>query len=123
MLLLTKAIRKKMEENHRRVWGGESFILTDVADELSGNIEPVVKLFYPAGSATYLLSEISGDIAFGLCDLGHGSPELGNVSMDELERFHGKFGLGFERDRWFRPTGKTMNEYAQESRAVGHIVA
>ena len=41
---------------------------------------PVVKLFTPDASATWLLAEIDPqdpDRAFGLCDLGFGFPELG----------------------------------------------
>ncbi len=48
---------------------------------------PVVKFFMPDGGATWLLSEIDPeypDIAFGLCDLGMGFPELGSVSLSEL---------------------------------------
>ena len=48
----------------------------------------VVKLFSIGGSATWLLSELNPfepTIAYGLCDLGMGSPELGYVSLEELE--------------------------------------
>jgi hypothetical protein len=40
---------------------------------------PVVKLFTPDAGATWLLTEIdpaNPDIAFGLCDLALGTPEL-----------------------------------------------
>jgi hypothetical protein len=46
------------------------------------DVFPVVKLFVPWGAATWLLSELDPedeDIAFGLCDLGFGCPELGSV--------------------------------------------
>ncbi len=49
---------------------------------------PVVKLFYPLSPATWLLSEVNPydkDTLFGLCDMGVGCPELGSVSLDELE--------------------------------------
>jgi Protein of unknown function (DUF2958) len=42
--------------------------------------KPVVKLFTPDAYATWLLTEIDptdSDRAFGLCDPGHGHPELG----------------------------------------------
>ena len=48
---------------------------------------PVVKLFTPDANATWLLTELDpqdADRAFGLCDLGLGSPELGYVSLAEL---------------------------------------
>jgi hypothetical protein len=86
---------------------------------------PVVKLFTPDGSATWLLSEIhpdDPDIAFGLCDLGMGSPELGSVSLSELASVRGKLGLPIERDRWFE-ADKTLTAYASEARAAGYIKA
>ncbi|WP_316159457.1 DUF2958 domain-containing protein [Bradyrhizobium sp. SZCCHNRI3042] len=58
----------------------------------------VVKLFCPWGAATWLLTELypeDPDIAFGLCCLGMGCPELGNVSLSELESV--KVGTGRDR--------------------------
>jgi hypothetical protein len=66
----------------------------------------VVKLFTPDAGATWLLSELdpdSSDRAFGLCDLGLGSPELGYVSLSELTTLRGRLGLPVERDRFFHP--------------------
>lgn len=66
--------------------------------------KPVVKLFTPDANATWLLTEIDPedqDIAFGLCDLGLGFPELGPVSLSELHEFRGPFGLKIERDLSF----------------------
>lgn len=85
---------------------------------------PVVKLFYPAGAATWLISEVdpkNPDQAFGLCDLGQGTPELGYVSLSELQGIRGRFGLGIERDRWFRPAGP-MSKYVAAADAAGRIV-
>ncbi len=51
------------------------------------DFRPVVKLFTPWANGTWLLSELSPsdpDIAFGLCDLGQGTPDLGYVSLSEL---------------------------------------
>ncbi len=48
---------------------------------------PVVKLYLPGTNCTWLINEIypnAPQIAFGLCDLGLGFPELGNVSLAEL---------------------------------------
>tara|TARA_R110000868_G_scaffold288698_2_gene548977 strand:- start:407 stop:685 length:279 start_codon:yes stop_codon:yes gene_type:complete len=92
----------------------------------------VVKFFTPWGGATWLLSEITeegdsdagaGDsIMFGLCDLGLGEPELGYVSLRELEGIRGPFGLRVERDRWFT-ANKTLGEYAADAREKGRIAA
>lgn len=42
--------------------------------------KPIVKLFTPDGNCTWLLSELDPEnplVAFGLCDLGVGFPEMG----------------------------------------------
>lgn len=69
---------------------------------------PVVKLFTPDGACTWLLAELDpedNDIAFGLCDLGMGFPELGSVRISELESARGKLGLAIERDRHWQARG------------------
>ena len=86
---------------------------------------PVVKLFCPWGAATWLLSELDPedeDIAFGLCDLGFGCPELGSVRLSELAAVRGPAGLTIERDRHFKPT-KSLTAYAAEASDKGRIVA
>lgn len=86
---------------------------------------PVVKLFTPDAGATWLLTEIDpedSDIAFGLCDLGLGYPELGTVSLAEIAALRGKLGLPVERDRTFRAT-KPISVYADEAARAGAIVA
>ena len=84
---------------------------------------PVVKLFTPDAQCTWLLSELDPDepdIAFGLCDLGMGTPELGSVSMSELASVRGLLGLPIERDKYFVAT-KTISAYAAEARGIGYI--
>ena len=86
-------------------------------------LKPVLKLFAPWGGATWLITEMDERrILFGLCDLGMGCPELGYVSLDELEGAKGPFGLKIERDMHFEPN-KTLAEYADEARALGRINA
>ena len=84
---------------------------------------PVVKLFNPTGAATWLLSEMlphNLDLLFGLCDLGMGYPELGYVSLTELEGVTGRLGLGIERDLHFE--GRfPLSVYAEAARAAGSI--
>lgn len=64
---------------------------------------PVVKFFLPGTGCTWVLTEMEPDGAcFGLCDLGHGEPELGYVRVDELESIKGPAGLTVERDLHFR---------------------
>lgn len=92
---------------------------------LKGGDTPVLKLFCPWGSATWLISEMDPEdhnMLFGLCDLGHGFPELGWVYLPELEAIRGPAGLKIERDMWFTP-GMTLVEYADRARVEGRIVA
>lgn len=89
------------------------------------DFEPVVKLFCPWGAATWLLSELDpedNDIAFGLCDLGMGCPELGSVRISEIEELKGPMGLRIERDIHFK-ANKTLVAYADEARLHQRITA
>lgn len=84
---------------------------------------PVVKLFTPDAQCTWLLSELdpdNPDIAFGLCDLGLGTPELGSVSLSEIASVRGRLGLPVERDMSFAAK-KTLTDYAAEAREHGYI--
>jgi hypothetical protein len=85
--------------------------------------EPCAKLFLPWTSGTWLLTECDADgLAFGLCDLGFGTPECGYVSLDEIIAVRGPGGLHVEEDIHFRAT-KTLNEYAREALSRGYILA
>jgi len=89
------------------------------------DFRPVVKLVTPDANCTWLLSELDPedpDIAFGLCDLGLGTPELGSVRITEIENLRGPFGLRAERDHFFKAE-KSLNAYAAEARDRGHIAA
>ncbi len=86
---------------------------------------PVVKIFNPMGSATWLINEMdptTPDLLVGLCELGMGSPEYGGVSRADLENFrNSQTGLGLERDRFFQATSK-MSGYINAATMAGHIV-
>jgi len=58
------------------------------------DFRPIVKLFTPDAQCTWLLTELDPDtgLAFGLCDLSMGEPELGYVSLAELRAVRGKLG-------------------------------
>ena len=119
MKLLTADIRKKLLRN------GRLHQQRDKAGEPEPDFQPVMKLFTPDAGCTWLLTEIDPedpDIAFGLCDLGLGYPELGSVSLSELEAVRGKLNLPVERDLYFTAT-KTLSAHADEARAHGAIKA
>ncbi|WP_234607591.1 DUF2958 domain-containing protein [Dyadobacter chenwenxiniae] len=59
----------------------------EVQNDLAKDHAPVVKLHSKYGKAIWLLSELdaANNIAFGLCDLAQGKPELSYVSITDLE--------------------------------------
>ena len=117
MKLLTKDLREKLLANGRE----QAKVKGTKAER---DFFPVVKFFYPAGAATWLITEADPDepdILFGLCDLGHGFPEVGSVRLSELEHFRGAFGLGIERDLHFEAKAP-LSRYADAAREAGCIV-
>lgn len=111
--MIPAVLRAQMTANYRANFGKSRM----------SDFKPVIKIFDPSGSATWLLSELGPDeIAFGLCDLGMGCPELGYVSVYELAAQRNRLGLLLEIDKHFRPT-KGLAEYAADARAKGRIVA
>lgn len=112
--LLTAAVRRQLLENGQRSRSQPDF---DPA--------PVVKLFTPDANATWLLTELNPDnpdLAFGLCDLGLGSPELGYVLLTELASIRGRLRLSVERDRWFASV-EPLSVHLQRARERGRIAA
>ena len=96
MKLLTKDIRARLLRNGRiRQQLAEKPVPAEAGIEAEADFVPVVKLFTPDAGCTWLLSELDPedpDIAFGLCDLGMGFPELGAVRISELESARGPLG-------------------------------
>ena len=119
MKLLTKAIEAKLVKN---------FKVNEACRLKDGNtkdFKPVLKLFNPCGSGTWLISELDPEdnsTMFGLSDLGMGSASLGYVSLAELTSVRLSFGLGIERDLSFK-ADKTLGEYAKQARLIGRIQA
>lgn len=94
------------------------------AAEAEHDPKPCIKIFTPDAGATWLLTEIDPedqDRAFGLCDLGLGSPELGYVSLSEIAGLKGRMGLPVEIDRHFRAQ-HPISRYAEIARMAGRIV-
>jgi hypothetical protein len=118
MNLITSAQRQKLLDN-----GRAQRAAIDRQDQAI-DFDPVVKLFTPDGNATWLLTELdpTGEyLAFGLCDLGLGEPELGYVSLHELAAARGPLGLPLEQDLHFTPTRK-IAAYAELAREHRRIV-
>jgi hypothetical protein len=86
MKLLTADIRERLLRN------GRIRHQLELTSEAEPDFLPVVKLFTPDAACTWVLTELDPDdpdIAFGLCDLGIGFPELGSVSLSELASIRG----------------------------------
>jgi len=119
MKLITKHQELRLLAN-----GGYNALRTNQGKEPK-DFRPVVKLFCPWGDATWLLTELDPedpDLAFGLCDLGQGFPELGSVRLSELAELQGPGGLTIERDLHFQAR-KTILAYADDARRSQRISA
>ena len=117
MKLLTSSILEQLLRNGR--------IREDLAEEGRDEADflPVVKLFTPDAGCTWLLTELDPedpDIAFGLCDLGMGCPELGSVRISEIESVRGPLGLPVERHLHFRAQAP-LSIYARAAWSAGTI--
>ena len=112
MQLMTKEIKTKLLRNG------------DVTNR-GNDHRPVVK-FFGGSSCTWLITEMDSaddDTLFGLCDLGLGYPELGNVSLSELQSIKfPPFQLGVERDLHFK-ADKTLSQYYNKAIEAHRIIA
>ena len=116
MKLLTKALEAKLRANGI----AQAAVKGTKAER---DFVPVVK-FFGGGAMTWLITEMDedGDTLFGLCDISQGCAELGSVSLRKLMSLKfPPFGLGVERDAWFKPT-KPLSVYAEAARREGRIV-
>lgn len=91
MKLLTKELLQRFEKVDRQpVW----------QDPLM-----IAKFFDPAGAGTWWASEYypDGKIFFGFASIfGDHNDEWGMFSLAELSEYRGRFGLGIERDLYFK---------------------
>ena len=117
MELVTEEIQKELLDNWRK------------PNTVS---KPVLKVFSPIGTTTWLIHSMDpeeNDRLYGLCDLGYGSPELGYVNLLELQETQVHLRavpgvnpetIGLERDLYFEPQ-YTMEVYTQTARRAGRI--
>lgn len=111
-MLLTHELRTALRRN------------ADMFAQREQDHRPLVKCILPGTAAMWLFTELAADndTLFGLCDLGHGSPELGYASLSEILSLRGHGRVLVERDRHFR-VKKTLSEYAAEAQQRGRLVA
>jgi hypothetical protein len=111
--LLTSEQHERMLANGRREQADDSF-----------DPEPVVKIILPSLGMAWLLTSLDPDspeIAFGLSDLGFGTPELGSVSLDELAEGPAPLAPKVCRDPGF-VARKPLSAYANDARKAQAIV-
>lgn len=105
------------EQRGRMLANGVARVRADTLDPL-----PVVKLYILDAGAAWLLTEldVGGDMAFGLCDAGTGSPELGHVSLSALEGVRGPRGMRIVADPHFKPR-QPLSGYLADAQRDGSI--
>jgi hypothetical protein len=115
MSLIPEHLRRELTVN----W--ELMIVAPEA-EVCPDLFPEVRLFTPNKNAVWLLTELNPDtnLAFGLCDLGLGTPELGYVDLDELELLAAIEGFEIEVDLEFDTTHR-LSEWAERAKIAGRV--
>ncbi len=91
--------------------------LTLARRDIAGQVRPVVKLYTPDAAGTWLLAWLSPhdpDVAYGLCNLGNGFPEIGGVRLSETAAMRGPTGRPVERDPTFTAR-QSLIDYAMDA--------
>lgn len=111
MKLITKAIEQAFEKQG------------DTSQMEMSEIKVVMKLFGGGAFSWYLYEKIDEDTYMGFVNLG--DPEMsecGYVSMSELESIKfPPFGLGVERDMYFEPLSRTLEDVVNTVQSGGHV--
>jgi len=103
-----KLMTKELEERFGQIGSQE-----EVKDPIV-----IAKFFNPAGSGTWFATEYNPEdkIFFGYVSIfGDYCDEWGSFSLDELESVKGPFGLGIERDLYFKetPSSELIKKYTK----------
>ena len=91
MKLLTKALEKRFAQVGKQ--------------DLEKDPIVIARYFNPTGAGTWYAMEYYPEerLFFGYVSIfGDWNDEWGYFSLDQLENFQGRFGLGIERDRFFK---------------------
>jgi hypothetical protein len=107
MKLLTKALLNAFKKQ------GDTSKTTPI------NIPVICKFFYPAGAGTWYATEfdhIEGKFFGFVSVFNDHNDELGYFSLQELQDFRGRFGLGIERDKFFEPRSYNLQQIIDGAR-------
>ena len=90
MKLLTKKITEQAQKQYKKANNMDDQVI-------------VAKFFNPMGSWTWYLMNLheDKDYAWGIVD--GNAVEMGSWLMSELQNYKDQFGLGIERDIYFKP--------------------
>ncbi len=115
MEILSELHLEKLIENGKKI-----------KDDVKKDIPVVVFLrLYNNPPCAWMLASIdpdNHDIAFGLMQIGDGFPELGYVSLKELEDLRGHNGNKVKHDPLFEDADKLdINSYAKMAKQMGQI--
>ena len=93
----------------------------DTSEKSMEETTVITKLFNPSGAGTwYIYEHVENDIYMCFANLGDiMNAELGTVSLKELAEYKGMFGLGIERDKFFKPTN--LKEIYDKVKAGEHV--
>jgi hypothetical protein len=87
------------------------------------DIKIVVKFFGGGACSWYLYEKIDEDTYMGYVNMG--DPEMsecGYVSMSELKAIKfPPFGLGIERDLYFKPLSRSLQDVMDTVKSGGHV--
>lgn len=124
MILLTPDLRYALRANAISNAAAQAQNMRfDAHIEARDSMRPVVKFFNPLGAGTWLATELYGDddTVFGLADPGFGCPEMGIISLMEIQSVRLSFGLGIERDLDFF-TPHPLSRWSDMARRAGSII-
>ena len=101
MKLITKSLEKRFAQIGRQEQADDPVI--------------IAKFFNPSGAGTWYATEYDPveRVFFGYVSIfGDWNDEWGYFSLDELQSYRGKFGLGIERDLYFaeQPASQVINQ-------------
>jgi hypothetical protein len=95
----------------------------DTSQKSMSEIKIVLKLFGGGAFSWYLYEKLDDDIYMAFVNLG--DPEMsecGTVSMQELMSIKfPPFGLGIERDMYFKPLSRTLEDVINTVQSGGHV--
>ncbi|MCX5751370.1 MAG: DUF2958 domain-containing protein [Candidatus Saganbacteria bacterium] len=92
----------------------------DTSNKTADEVRVIAKFFNPTGVGTWFATEYDpvDRVFFGFANLGDSEmAELGTFSLDELQEYRGRFGLGIERDLHFH--NHTLKE-VMDARGMMH---